>query len=47
MFYVFLGAYIVFVLLPCYIAGSSVISRANEQIDQADDGGIEHPNPTA
>lgn len=41
MFYVLLGIYTVFILLPCWMAGSSAYVR------QADDGGIEHPNPTA
>lgn len=46
MFYAFLAIWIV-ILLLCYLAGSTVIYRANEQIGEADESGIEHANPTA
>lgn len=36
MFYVFLGIYIVFVLLPCFIAGSSAVMRAADEIGEGD-----------
>ena len=46
MFYAFLGIWLV-LLLFCYLAGSTAIYRANEQIGEADDSGIEHLYPTA
>lgn len=47
MFYIFFGLYIVFVLLPCYVAGSSRIARANDEIGESYDSGIESANPFA
>lgn len=33
MFYIAFGIWFLFVLLPCYVAGSSRIARANDEID--------------
>jgi DNA-binding transcriptional regulator YdaS (Cro superfamily) len=46
MFYAFLSIWLV-ILLLCYLAGSTAIYRANEQIGEPSDGGIESTNPTA
>jgi hypothetical protein len=44
--YAFLGIWLV-ILLLCWLAGSTVIYRANEDIGEAGDSGIEHTYPTA
>jgi hypothetical protein len=46
MAYAFLGIWLL-ILLLCYVAGSTALFRANEQINEAGDSGIEHANPTA
>jgi hypothetical protein len=46
MFYAFLSIWLV-ILLLCYLAGSTAIYRANQQIGEADDSGIEHLHPAA
>lgn len=46
MAYVFLGIYIL-ILIACYVAGSNRIVRANDEITEPDDSGIESSNPTA
>jgi hypothetical protein len=46
MAYAFLAIWLV-ILLLCYLAGSSAIYRANEQIGESSDSGVESTNPTA
>lgn len=46
MAYIPIGIWLVLLLL-CYLAGSTAIYRANEQIGEADDSGIKHSTPTA
>lgn len=36
-FALFLAAWAVFVLLPCYLAGSTWIARANQQIGEPEE----------
>jgi hypothetical protein len=35
-FSVFIVAYVVLVLLPCFIAGSSALTSANDEIEESD-----------
>lgn len=46
MFYVFLGIWLV-ILLLLWVAGSPAIERTNNQITEPDDSGIESSNPAA
>lgn len=46
-FLIFLGIWLVFIVVPCWLAGSTWIARANEHLGQADDSSVEHAYPTA
>lgn len=46
-FSLFFAAWGVFVLLPCYLAGSTWIARANQQIEEGDGSSLECTYPTA
>ena len=47
LFLAFIAFWGVFVLLPCYLAGSTWIARANQQIEEGDRSGLESSYPTA
>jgi hypothetical protein len=35
-FLIFLGIWLVFIVMPCWMAGSTLIARANEQIGEGE-----------